>query len=135
MLATLPTEHGFSTAETLVAPVADQIRKTAAEAEAMRRLPNDLMRLLKDAGLFSIYTPKHFGGLDLPAPDALRVVEELARHDGSTAWVVALGLANGVFTSMLPEASVATLLGNGAALIPAAPAFGVRAAEVNGGYV
>jgi alkylation response protein AidB-like acyl-CoA dehydrogenase len=35
---------------------------------------------------------------------------------------------------MLPEASVATLLGNGAALIPAAPAFGVRAAEVNGGY-
>ena len=62
MLATLPTEHGFSTAETLVAPVADQIRKTAAEAEAMRRLPNDLMRLLKDAGLFSIYTPKHILG-------------------------------------------------------------------------
>jgi len=134
MLATLPTEHGFSTAETLVAPVADQIRKTAAEAEAMRRLPSDLMRLLKDVGLFSIYTPKQFGGLDLRVPDALRVVEEVARHDGSTAWVVALGLANGVFTSMLPEASVATLLGNGAALIPAAPAFGVRAAEVNGCY-
>jgi alkylation response protein AidB-like acyl-CoA dehydrogenase len=46
-------------------PVADQIRKTAAEAEAMRRLPDDLMRILKDAGLFSIYTPRQFGGLDL----------------------------------------------------------------------
>jgi alkylation response protein AidB-like acyl-CoA dehydrogenase len=134
MLATLPTEQSFSTAEQLVAPVADQIRKTAPEAEAMRRLPNDLMRLLKDAGLFSIYTPKQFGGLDLPVPDALRVVEEVARHDGSTAWIVALGLANGVFTSMLPESSAARVLGNGAALIPAAPAFGVRAVEVSGGY-
>src|SRR5919199_22381 len=127
MIATLPAKEGaLKTAEELVAPVADQIRRTAAEAEAMRRLPDDLMRLLKDAGLFSIYTPKEFGGLDLPVPEALRVVEEVARHDGSTAWTVALGLANGVFTSMLPEASAARLGGKGAPLIPAAPAFGVR---------
>src|SRR5918911_1536495 len=124
MIATLSTHEaheGFSTAEDLVAPVADQIRCTAAEAEAIRRLPDDFMRLLKGAGLFSIYTPKEFGGLDLPLPQALRVVEEVSRHDGSTGWIVALGLANGVFTSMLPETSAAKLLGNGAALIPAAP--------------
>src|SRR5919202_2779401 len=101
MTATLPTQER-STAEELVAPVADQIRRTAAEAEAIRRLPDDFMRLLKDAGLFSIYTPKEFGGLDLPLPDALRVVEEASRHDGSTGWTVALGVANSLFTPALP---------------------------------
>jgi alkylation response protein AidB-like acyl-CoA dehydrogenase len=134
MIATLPEQQSFSTAEELVAPVANQIRRTAAEAEAMRRMPDHLMTELKDAGLFSIYTPVEFGGLDLPVPAALRVVEEVARHDGSTAWVVALGLANGVFTSMVSESSAARLLGNGAALIPAAPAFGVRATPMDGGY-
>src|SRR5918911_2839392 len=137
MIATLSTHEaheGFSTAEDLVAPVADQIRCTAAEAEAMRRLPDEFMRQLKDAGLFSIYTPKEFGGLDLPLPQALRVVEEVARHDGSTGWLVALGLANAVFPAMLAEASAPRVLGNGAALIPAAPAFGVRAVPVEGGY-
>jgi alkylation response protein AidB-like acyl-CoA dehydrogenase len=134
MIATLPRQQDFSTAEELVAPVADEIRRTAAEAEAMRRLPDHLMRALKDAGLFSIYTPAQFGGLELSIPQAMRVVEEVARHDGSTGWIVALGLANGVFTSMVSEASAARLLGNGAALIPAAPAFGVRAVEVDDGY-
>jgi alkylation response protein AidB-like acyl-CoA dehydrogenase len=107
MIATLPRQQDFSTAEELVAPVADEIRRTAAEAEAMRRLPDHLMRALKDAGLFSIYTPAQFGGLELSIPQAMRVVEEVARHDGSTGWIVALGLANGVFTSMVSEASAA----------------------------
>src|ERR671933_2538595 len=113
MIATVPTH------DDLVAPVADQIRRTAPEAEALRRLPDELMSLLKDAGLFSMFTPRHFGGLELSLPECLRVVEEVARHDGSTGWTVALGLANGVFTSVLSEASAARVLGNGAALIPA----------------
>src|ERR671939_1270129 len=115
MIATLPAQEGL-TAEELVAPVADQIRRTAAEAEATRRLPDDFVRLLKGAGLFSIYTPKEFGGLELPLPEALRVVEEVSRHDGSTGWTVALGVANSLFTSVLPELSAARVLGDGAAL-------------------
>ena len=133
MIANLAADATRS-AEELVAPVADTIRMSAAEAEAMRRLPDELMRVLKDAGLFSIYTPRQFRGIELSLPDALRVVEEVARQDGSTGWTVALGLANSVFTSMLPESSAAKLLTDGAALIPAAPAFGVRAVRVEGGY-
>jgi alkylation response protein AidB-like acyl-CoA dehydrogenase len=133
MTATLIRQAAFSPQE-LVAPVAETIRTSAAEAEAMRRLPDDLMHALRDAGLFSIYTPTQFGGMELPLPQALRVVEEVAREDGSTGWTVALGLANSVFTATLPESSAARVLGNGAALIPAAPAFGVRAVRVEGGY-
>ena len=96
--------------------------------------PDELVACLKDAGLFSIYTPKEFSGLELPLPNALSVVEEVARHDGSTGWTVALGVANSLFTSVLPEASAARVLGNGGVLIAGAPAFGVRAVRVDGGY-
>ncbi len=123
-----------TTAEELVRPVADDIRRTAAQAEAERRLPADLFARLMDAGLFSIYTPKEFGGLDLPLPEALRVVEEVSRHDGSTGWTVALGFANSLFTSVVSKAAAAKVLGNGSALIVGAPAFGVRAVRVDGGY-
>jgi alkylation response protein AidB-like acyl-CoA dehydrogenase len=121
-------------AEALVDPVAEEIRARAGQAEAERRLPDDLMTLLINARLFSIYTPKQFGGLDLPLPEALRVVEEVSRHDGSTGWTVALGIANVLFTSVLPEASAARVLDGGSALIAGAPAFGVRAVPVHGGY-
>lgn len=118
----------------LVAPVAEDIRSMAAQAEAERRLPEALMSRLREAGLFSIYTPKEFGGLELPLPDALRVVEEVARHDGSTGWTVALGIGNDYFTSVLPRPSAALVLDRGSALIAGAPAMGVRAQRVAGGY-
>lgn len=121
-------------AEELVRPVAERIRSMSAQAEAERRLPNDLLKDLMEAGLFSIYTPREFGGLDLPLPEALQVVEEVSRHDGSTGWTVALGLANAIFTSVLPQKSAARVLGNGSVLIAGAPAFGVKAHQVDGGF-
>lgn len=110
----------------LVAPVAMEIRGAAAQAEAERRLPNALMSRLKDAGLFSISTPRGFGGLELALPDALAVVEEVARHDGSTGWTAALGVANGYFTTVLRREAAARVPGRGGTLIAGAPAFGVR---------
>jgi alkylation response protein AidB-like acyl-CoA dehydrogenase len=133
MTATLPVIE-IRTAEELVTPVASAIRQMAAQAEASRRLPDELMATLKEAGLFSIYTPVQFGGLDLPLPRALEVVEDVARHDGSTGWVVALGVANSVFTGALSAASAERVLGTGPVLIAGAPAFGVRATRVEGGY-
>jgi alkylation response protein AidB-like acyl-CoA dehydrogenase len=133
MVATIAADKTRGAAE-LVGPVAREIRQLAAHAEAARRLPDDLVTGLKEAGLFSIYTPKAFGGLELPLPEALRVVEEVAQHDGSTGWTIALGVANSLFTSVLPKASAARVLGTGAALLAGAPAFGVRAVRVNGGY-
>ncbi len=118
----------------LVAPVAARILGAAAEAEEQRRLPDDLMVELKRHGLFSIYTPKQFGGLELPLPEALRVVESVAALDGSTGWTVALGVANGYFLGALPEEGVSRIFAGGPALIAGAPGPGVRATAVGGGY-
>ncbi|HZQ36683.1 MAG TPA: acyl-CoA dehydrogenase family protein [Dehalococcoidia bacterium] len=121
-------------AHDLVGPVAADILNLADQAEAERRLPPPLMERLTAAGLFSIYTPRQFGGLELSLPEALRVVEEVARLDGSTGWTVALGVANDLFTCVLPDASAARVLRHGSALIAGAPGFSVRAEAVDGGY-
>lgn len=133
MIAT-PEVHDRQSAEDLVAPVAGVIRQMAAQAEASRRLPDELVTALKQAGLLSLYTPAAFGGFELSLPDALEVVEEVARHDGSTGWVIALGVANILFTSTLSGSSAAHVLGSGPVLLAGAPAFGVRALRVDNGY-
>lgn len=119
----------------LVGPVAADILAAADEIESRRALPDPLMERLVEAGLFSIYTPAEYGGLDLPLPAALEVVEEVARLDGSTGWTIALGVVNGLFTAALSEAAAATIFKNGSALVTGAPGFGVRAEAVDGGYV
>jgi alkylation response protein AidB-like acyl-CoA dehydrogenase len=118
----------------LVGPVVEDILRMADQTEADRCLPQTLMDRLMDAGLFSIYTPRAFGGLELPLPEALHVVEEVSRLDGSTGWIVALGFANDILTSVLPDEGAARVLRNGSALIAGAPGFTVRAEPVAGGY-
>lgn len=121
-------------ARDLIEPVADDIRTLASQAEADRQLPPELMARLVDAGLFSIYTPRQFGGLELPLPEAQRVVEQVARVDGSTGWLVALGMHSAVFVPALPEASAVTIFRNGSALLAGAPGPAVAAVPVEGGY-
>jgi alkylation response protein AidB-like acyl-CoA dehydrogenase len=121
-------------AREFVKPVAEGILSTASQVEAERRLPDALMARLKEAGMFSIYTPARFGGMELPFPSALEVVEEVARLDGSTGWTVALGIANGYLTSNLTDETAALVLAGGSALISGAPAPMARAQRVPGGY-
>jgi indole-3-acetate monooxygenase len=118
----------------LVGPVAEDILRMADQTEAERCLPEALMDRLMQAGLFSIFTPRVFGGLELPPPQALQVVEEVSRLDGSTGWVVSLGFANDLLTCMLPDEGAARVLRNGSALIAGALGFMVRAEPVAGGY-
>jgi alkylation response protein AidB-like acyl-CoA dehydrogenase len=56
--------------------------------EAGRRLPEVLARDLARAGLFRIFLPAAYGGLDLTPLEAIDVYEELARADASVAWCV-----------------------------------------------
>ena len=62
--------------------------------EAGRRLPEDLTRELARAGLFRVFVPGAYGGLDLTPMEAMDVYEELARGDASVAWCVWNGNVN-----------------------------------------
>jgi alkylation response protein AidB-like acyl-CoA dehydrogenase len=54
---------------------------------------------LVEAGLFRMWIPKAFGGLEMEPNASLEVIEELARIDAATGWVV----SNCSFISTVPQ--------------------------------
>ena len=72
--------------------LAPRIRARAAEIEAARELPKDLLAELVEARLFKVALPENEGGLGADVVTSLRVIEEVARADGSTGWCVAMGI-------------------------------------------
>jgi len=74
-----------------VQAMSGEISARAAEIEAARRLPLDLVDQLSAVGCFRLTVPPSHGGIGASLGDALRVFEELSRADGSVGWSVALG--------------------------------------------
>jgi len=72
--------------------LAPSIRKRAAEIEAARKLPADLVMDIANARLFRVALPEAEGGLGADIVTTLQVIEEVARADGSTGWCLAMGI-------------------------------------------
>ena len=73
----------------LVAPLVPLLRERAGEAEKQRRLTEDVVKAVTDAGLLRMLRPRPMGGYALPAMIFYDVCSILARGCASTAWVVA----------------------------------------------
>jgi alkylation response protein AidB-like acyl-CoA dehydrogenase len=72
--------------------LAPRIRERAAEIEAARQLPADLVMEIANARLFKVGLSKDEGGLGADIVTTLQVIEEVARADGSTGWCLAMGI-------------------------------------------
>lgn len=73
-----------------VAELQPQLRANAAQAEADRRVPDENIECLREAGVFRIMQPRRWGGLETDFTTFMKISEEIGRGDGSTAWVTAL---------------------------------------------
>jgi indole-3-acetate monooxygenase len=71
----------------------------AAEAEAARRIPADVLQMLRSAGVFRMAVPKIHGGLEFDFPAIARVVQALAKIEGSIGWISSL---NQIAAMLLP---------------------------------
>jgi alkylation response protein AidB-like acyl-CoA dehydrogenase len=99
-------ERGISTSEDVLDAVerlAPAIAARAAEVEADRRLPADLLGALTAAGVFRLLRPAAVGGLEAALPDALPVYEALARADASVGWTALIGSASWLDLAGLPR--------------------------------
>jgi resorcinol 4-hydroxylase (FADH2) len=79
-----------TTAETLIArarALAPVLRSRAAATEAARRIPPETFADLRAAGLFRIFQPARYGGLDLDLENLVHITYELGQGCGSAAWV------------------------------------------------
>ncbi len=83
--------------------MAPMIATRAAEIEAARRIPLDLVEKLRSIGVFCMLVPKSHGGLELDLWAVLKILTALAKIDGSLGWVVMLSSGAGNFASLLPR--------------------------------
>jgi alkylation response protein AidB-like acyl-CoA dehydrogenase len=90
MTSVMTTPTGLSVLEQ-VTELAPSIADRAAEIEAARRIPPDLLDELAAAGCFRLLRPVSHGGIGTDLPAAMRVFETLARADASVGWTVMIG--------------------------------------------
>jgi alkylation response protein AidB-like acyl-CoA dehydrogenase len=62
------------------------LKRRALQAEELRRIPEETVRDLRDAGLFNIATPARFGGTGDEIDLMFQAAMELGRGCGSSAW-------------------------------------------------
>ena len=69
-----------------VRELAPLIAESVESIEQNRRLAPDLLSALYDAGLFRLLLEKRFNGAEVKPSDFSAIIEEVAKHDASTAW-------------------------------------------------
>jgi indole-3-acetate monooxygenase len=126
---------GSSTISPTDLPLLLQSSITAA-AEHMHRersVPAKLLSELRDAGAFSLFTPRELGGFEVPLTTALKVYEGFGRVDASLAWVVWSGNL-GFLAALLDESGVERIWTGGAEPVFANSGMPGVATPIGGGY-
>lgn len=63
------------------------LRSRAIETERLRRLPDETVAALHEAGLFRLFQPARYGGIEAPFRAFVEIGAILAQGCGSTSWV------------------------------------------------
>ena len=129
-------EEELSTPAARAAGLLNLVRQHEAETQVARRPALPVMRAFAEAGLLRILAPRSYGGEEATAIDFMRLVEVVARADGSAGWTVmtlneeieiAAGYVPDVVMRQVCTSCPATIVaGSGAAL--------GRARRVEGGW-
>jgi alkylation response protein AidB-like acyl-CoA dehydrogenase len=80
------------------------LRKNAAWTEENRRLHDETVEALADAGVFKMRVPARYGGYESDARSLVEVATELGRGDGSAAWTASVYWIPGWMVGLFPDA-------------------------------
>lgn len=93
--------------------MARRIAARSGEMESQRRIPADIMADLRAAGVFRLFVSRKQGGFELDLMDALKILVELARIDGSVGWNAMTSSVISLFLPLLPEQTYKRIYRNG----------------------
>lgn len=79
------------------------LKSHAAWSEQNRRLHDESLEALTAAGVFGMRAPKRYGGLESSARTVMDVLGEVAKGDGSAAWVAGVNAITTWMASLLPD--------------------------------
>jgi alkylation response protein AidB-like acyl-CoA dehydrogenase len=79
------------------------LARHAEEAERMRQPHDEVIRALREAGVFDLMVPRCYGGLELDLDTFLEVGLALGRGDASMAWVTTFYVEHNWMLCQFPE--------------------------------
>jgi indole-3-acetate monooxygenase len=110
-------------------------RTLAVETDRARRLPEELVAVLRDSGLLRAGAPVEVDGSELAPGVALRCAEEVARGDASAGWCVSIAITSSLLAAYLPDEAREELFGRGRGIAAGVWAPRGKARPVDGGVV
>jgi alkylation response protein AidB-like acyl-CoA dehydrogenase len=109
------------------------ISEAAEHMDSARDIPVTLLSDLRNAGAFSLLTPRELGGFEAPLTTVLKVYEGFGRLDASVAWIV-WNSNFGFLAALLNEAGVEQIWTEGLQPVFANSGMPGVATPVDGGY-
>jgi alkylation response protein AidB-like acyl-CoA dehydrogenase len=100
LTTTIPAPGQVVRDATALAPL---LRKHAPWQEENRRLHDEVVEALADAGVFKLRQPKQYGGLEVDTRTLVDVGSVLGQADGATSWVSSVYWIPGWMTCQFPD--------------------------------
>jgi alkylation response protein AidB-like acyl-CoA dehydrogenase len=127
-----PTARSLLARVGTIAPV---LRAHGPQAEIERKLSTATVSAMVEAGLFRIWAPRCFGGLEIDPVNALEVFEEVSRIDSAAGWNLQLSSSIAPAFAWFPDAVVQEVFGGSPDVILGGTLFPPgKAVRVDGGY-
>ncbi len=105
----------------------------APEIERQRELPEAVVSAMTERGFFRMLLPRSVGGAELSPAPYVRVIEEIAKGDGSAAWCLNQGCGCSMTAAYIDPAAAKEVFGGPRGILAWGPGPG-KARIVEGGY-
>ncbi|MFN0254743.1 acyl-CoA dehydrogenase family protein [Pedobacter ureilyticus] len=112
----------------------EAILNLAPQSEALGELHPDVLEIAYQEEWFKLYVPVAYGGPGKKLPEILRIEEDLAYVDGSTAWTVTLCSGAGWFAGFLDPVLAEEIFADRKACFAGSGAVGGTAQQTERGY-
>jgi indole-3-acetate monooxygenase len=132
---TTATLNSANDLDAVAQQIAVKARTMSSEIDDDRRLPEELVTLLRESGLLRAGAPAEVRGLELPPGLALRCAETVARGNASAGWCVSIAITSSLLVGYLPASSRDELFGDGRGIAAGVWAPRGKGRTVDGGVV
>src|SRR5260370_40271026 len=96
----IPTRQELVRRASDIVPI---LQKHASWNEQNRRIHEESLQALEQAGLFRLRTPLRYGGYESDIRNLVEVLARIGQGDGSTAWVTFVFAAHPSLNGLHPE--------------------------------
>lgn len=109
---TVPTTTSIANLNLAITALQTQLKNRAPQARLDRKIPSPTIDTMRSAGLCRVYTPRRFGGLELPMQEVLPLVARVAEACPASAWVLAIYQIHNWVIALMTERAQSEVFAN-----------------------